>query len=145
MPAEHGVGELAAWDCLLQRKLKQHRYAISTKRCAHTFRKQKWYKVYSDVVKRIFGIRIKPHLAVETWHPDVRFWPTSSMLMVNYGQLLSDPAPVRTSAGGARMDDCVGASLSPRWSVTASGKAYLTCNFNGPVDGKVRPALFTQR
>ena len=41
--------------------------------------------------------------------------------------------------GGAWMDDCVGRCVSRRFA--AKPVAYLTCNFNRPVNGK--PALFT--
>ena len=71
---EHGVETLAAWDvAYYSEKLKQHLYSISNETLRPYFPEQKVIQGLFEVVKRLFGMRIKPHLAVETWHPDVRF------------------------------------------------------------------------
>ncbi len=48
--------------------------------------------------------------------------------------------PVKNKRGGAWMDDCVGQMRKADGSLQKP-VAYLTCNFNRPVNGK--PALFT--
>ena len=139
--AEYGVSELAAWDiAYYSEKLKQHRYAISNEALRPYFPEQKVVQGLFDVVKRIFGIRIKPHLAVETWHPDVRFYDIIDADGELRGSFYLDLYARAHKRGGAWMDDCMGRRYR-RDGQLQHPVAYLTCNFNGPVDGK--PALFT--
>lgn len=139
--AEHAVSELAAWDiAYYSEKLKQHRYAISNEALRPYFPEQKVVQGLFDVVKRIFGMRIKPHLAVETWHPDVRFYDIIDAAGELRGSFYLDLYARAHKRGGAWMDDCMGRRYR-RDGQLQHPVAYLTCNFNGPVDGK--PALFT--
>jgi oligopeptidase A len=76
---------------------------------------------------------------VDTWHKDVRFFNIFDDQNTHRGSFYLDLYARSGKRGGAWMDDCRGRR------VTSTGLqkpvAYLTCNFNGPVDGK--PALFT--
>ena len=138
---EHGIDELAAWDiAYYSEKLKQHLYSISNEALRPYFPEQKVVQGLFDVVKRLFGIRIKPHLAVETWHPDVRFYDIVDAEGELRGSFYLDLYARAKKRGGAWMDDCMGRRYR-RDGQLQHPVAYLTCNFNGPVEGK--PALFT--
>jgi len=139
--SECGVSELSAWDIpYYSEKLKQHRYSISNEALRPYFPENKVVTGLFEVVKRIFGIRIQPHLGVETWHPDVRFYDIFDAEGEHRGSFYFDLYARARKRGGAWMDDCMGRRYR-RDGELQRPVAYLTCNFNAPVDGK--PALFT--
>lgn len=138
---EHGVKELNAWDVgYYSEKLKQHEYAISNEALRPYFPEHKVVQGLFDVVKRLYGLRIQPHLGVETWHPDVRFYDIFDAEGGLRGSFYFDLYARARKRGGAWMDDCMGRRYRQDGQLQYP-VAYLTCNFNGPVDGK--PALFT--
>ncbi|NCB56614.1 MAG: oligopeptidase A [Gammaproteobacteria bacterium] len=138
---EHGVETLAAWDiAYYSEKLKQHLYSISNEMLRPYFPEHKVIQGLFEVVKRLFGMRVKPHLAVETWHPDVRFYDIVDADGELRGSFYLDLYARAKKRGGAWMDDCMGRRYR-RDGQLQHPVAYLTCNFNGPVEGK--PALFT--
>ena len=138
---EHAVETLAAWDiAYYSEKLKQHLYSISNEALRPYFPENKVLQGLFEVVRRLFGIRIKPHLAVETWHPDVRFYDIVDADGELRGSFYLDLYARAKKRGGAWMDDCMGRRYR-RDGQLQHPVAYLTCNFNGPVEGK--PALFT--
>lgn len=139
--AECGVTELAAWDVpYYSEKLKQHRYSISNEALRPYFPEHKVVQGLFEVVKRIFGLRIQPRLGVEVWHPDVRFYDIFDAEGELRGSFYFDLYARARKRGGAWMDDCMGRRYR-RDGHLQHPVAYLTCNFNAPVDGK--PALFT--
>ncbi len=138
---EHAVETLAAWDiAYYSEKLKQHLYSISNEALRPYFPENKVLQGLFEVVRRLFGIRIKPHLAVETWHPDVRFYDIVDAQGELRGSFYLDLYARAKKRGGAWMDDCMGRRYRQDGQLQHP-VAYLTCNFNGPVEGK--PALFT--
>ncbi len=138
---EHAVETLAAWDiAYYSEKLKQHLYSISNEALRPYFPENKVLQGLFEVVRRLFGIRIKPHLAVETWHPDVRFYDIVDADGELRGSFYLDLYARAKKRGGAWMDDCMGRRYRQDGQLQHP-VAYLTCNFNGPVEGK--PALFT--
>lgn len=139
--AECDVTELAAWDVpYYSEKLKQHRYSISNEALRPYFPEHKVVQGLFEVVKRIFGLRIQPRLGVEVWHPDVRFYDIFDAQGELRGSFYFDLYARARKRGGAWMDDCMGRRYR-RDGHLQHPVAYLTCNFNAPVDGK--PALFT--
>lgn len=139
--AECDVTELAAWDVpYYSEKLKQHRYSISNEALRPYFPEHKVVQGLFEVVKRIFGLRIQPRLGVEVWHPDVRFYDIFDAQGALRGSFYFDLYARARKRGGAWMDDCMGRRYR-RDGHLQHPVAYLTCNFNAPVDGK--PALFT--
>ena len=72
---EHGVEKLEPWDIgYYSEKLRQHTYAISQEELKPYFPETSVIPGMFDVVKRLYGIRIKQIDGTETWHPDVRFY-----------------------------------------------------------------------
>lgn len=125
---------------LLQRKTKQHLYSISDEQLRPYFPENKAVNGLFEVVKRIYGITAKERKDVDVWHPDVRFFELYDENNELRGSFYLDLYARENKRGGAWMDDCVGQMRKADGSLQKP-VAYLTCNFNRPVNGK--PALFT--
>jgi oligopeptidase A len=137
----HGQRELAAWDLpYYAEKLKQHKFSITDEQLRPYFPASKVVKGLFEVVKRVFGIKVRERLGIDTWHPDVRFYDIFDSEDELRGSFYLDLYAREHKQGGAWMDVCLGRRYRQDGSLQKP-VAYLTCNFNGPVDGK--PALFT--
>ncbi|MGL5326381.1 MAG: oligopeptidase A [Aeromonas sp.] len=138
---QHGQSELAAWDLTYYaEKLKQHKFSISDEQLRPYFPASKVVKGLFEVVKRVFGMKVRERLGIDTWHPDVRFYDIFDADDELRGSFYLDLYAREHKQGGAWMDVCLGRRYRQDGSLQKP-VAYLTCNFNGPVDGK--PALFT--
>ncbi|WP_017410821.1 oligopeptidase A [Aeromonas hydrophila] len=138
---QHGQGELAAWDlAYYAEKLKQHKFSISDEQLRPYFPASKVVKGLFEVVTRVFGMKVRERLGIDTWHPDVRFYDIFDAEDELRGSFYLDLYAREHKQGGAWMDVCLGRRYRQDGSLQKP-VAYLTCNFNGPVDGK--PALFT--
>ncbi|NLR37088.1 oligopeptidase A [Aeromonas hydrophila] len=138
---QHGQSELAAWDlAYYAEKLKQHKFSISDEQLRPYFPASKVVKGLFEVVKRVFGMKVRERLGIDTWHPDVRFYDIFDAEDELRGSFYLDLYAREHKQGGAWMDVCLGRRYRQDGSLQRP-VAYLTCNFNGPVDGK--PALFT--
>jgi oligopeptidase A len=138
---QHGVESLASWDiAYYSEKLKQHRYAISDEALRPYFPEQRVLGGLFETVRRLFGLQILQRLAVETWHPDVRFYDIFDAEGELRGSFYLDLYARAHKRGGAWMDDCMGRRYRQDGQLQRP-VAYLTCNFNGPVGDT--PALFT--
>lgn len=138
---QQGQRELAAWDlAYYAEKLKQHKFSISDEQLRPYFPASKVVKGLFEVVKRVFGMKVRERLGIDTWHPDVRFYDIFDAEDELRGSFYLDLYAREHKQGGAWMDVCLGRRYRQDGSLQKP-VAYLTCNFNGPVDGK--PALFT--
>lgn len=138
---QHGQSELTAWDlAYYAEKLKQHKFSISDEQLRPYFPASKVVKGLFEVVKRVFGMKVRERLGIDTWHPDVRFYDIFDADDELRGSFYLDLYAREHKQGGAWMDVCLGRRYRQDGSLQKP-VAYLTCNFNGPVDGK--PALFT--
>ena len=136
----YDVSEMASWDLsFYAEKLQQHKYEVSQEILRPYFPEDKVLSGLFFTVNKLFGLTINEQKGVDTWHKDVRFFDIYDAENVHRGSFYLDLYARSGKRGGAWMDDCRGRRI------TSSGLqkpvAYLTCNFNGPVDGK--PALFT--
>ncbi|MCT8988427.1 oligopeptidase A [Shewanella phaeophyticola] len=136
----YDVSEMASWDLsFYAEKLQQHKYEVSQEILRPYFPENKVLSSMFFTVNKLFGLTINEQKGVDTWHKDVRFFDIYDAENVHRGSFYLDLYARSGKRGGAWMDDCRGRRI------TSSGLqkpvAYLTCNFNGPVDGK--PALFT--
>ena len=139
--SECGAEDLQAWDLTYYaEKLKKHRYAISDEAFRPYFPAPRVLQGLFETVRRLFGLRIQQRLAVETWHPDVRFYDIYDADGELRGSFYLDLYARPHKRGGAWMDDCLGRRFRQDGELQRP-VAYLTCNFNGPVGDK--PALFT--
>lgn len=139
--AEFGVDELQPWDiAYYSEKQKQHLYSISDEQLRPYFPENKAVNGLFEVVKRIYGITAKERTDVDVWHPEVRFFELYDENNELRGSFYLDLYAREHKRGGAWMDDCVG-QMRKSDGTLQKPVAYLTCNFNRPVNGK--PALFT--
>ena len=137
---ELGIAELAAWDVAYAgEKLRQRRFDFSEEDLKPYFPVDRVLEGLFTLVKRLYGIDIRPLEGVEVWHPDVRFYEVfdrdGSLRAGFYLDLYARPQ----KRGGAWMDECLarrGAGEDLQVPV-----AYMTCNATPPVGDK--PALFT--
>ncbi|MGL5286910.1 MAG: oligopeptidase A [Aeromonas sp.] len=139
--AEYGMSELQAWDvAYYAEKLKQHRFSISDEQLRPYFPARKVVAGLFDVVRRVFGLKVRERLGIETWHPDVRFYDIYDEQDELRGSFYLDLYARANKRGGAWMDTCLGRRYR-RDGQLQRPVAYLTSNFNGPVGDQ--PALFT--
>ena len=136
-----GISELAAWDIpFYSEKLKQEKYAISDEILRPYFPENKVVQGLFEVVNRLYGLQINEVEGVDTWHDDVRYFEIKDSDGDLRGSFYLDLYARAKKRGGAWMDECRVRRVRQNGTMQ-SPVAYLTCNFNGPVDGK--PALFT--
>jgi len=137
---EFGATDLSPWDLsFYAEKLKHHRYEISQELLRPYFPEDKVLSGLFYTVNRLFGLKITEQKEFDSWHKDVRFFSIEDSEGEHRGSFYFDLYAREGKRGGAWMDDC-----RARRQTTAGMQnpvAYLTCNFNAPVDGK--PALFT--
>ncbi|GLS84993.1 oligopeptidase A [Paraferrimonas haliotis] len=139
--AEHfQASKLKPWDfAYYGEKLKQHRYQINQEQLRPYFPENTVVEGMFSIVNKLFGLTITERAGVDVWHEDVRFFDIFDSSQQLKGSFYLDLYARQNKRGGAWMDVC-------RDRLRYNNKlqkpvAYLTCNFNGPVDGK--PALFT--
>lgn len=138
---ECGVEELNPWDLTyFGEKQKQHLYAISDEQLRPYFPEERAVNGLFEVVKRIYGITAKERKDVDVYHPDVRFFDLFDESGELRGSFYLDLYAREHKRGGAWMDDCV-SQMRLADGTLQKPVAYLTCNFNRPLNGK--PALFT--
>ena len=137
----YNVDTLEAWDITFYaEKQRQHLYTINDEQLRPYFPENKAVSGLFEVVKRIYGITAKERKDIDVWHPDVRFFELYDETGELRGSFYLDLYARDHKRGGAWMDDCVGRMRKADGSLQKP-VAYLTCNFNRPLNGK--PALFT--
>jgi len=134
-------GSLQAWDIsYYSEKFKQQKYTFNSESLRPYFPENKVLQGLFDITETLYGVSFKEKKDINKWHPDVRYFQvfnnSNEVCAGFYLDLYARPH----KRGGAWMDDC-----RDHYELSSGEKdisvAYLTCNFNGPVDGK--PALFT--
>ncbi|WP_299489809.1 oligopeptidase A [uncultured Shewanella sp.] len=134
------VSELEPWDIgFYGEKLKQHEYDISQEILRPYFPENKVLSGLFYTVSRLFGLTVTELFDFETWHKDVRMFEIQDINGTVRGRFYLDLYAREGKRGGAWMADCRVRRMTDKG--LQSPVAFLTCNFNGPVDGK--PALFT--
>jgi oligopeptidase A len=132
---------LNPWDYTYYgEKLKQEKYAISDEELRPYFPEDRVVKGLFEVVSRLYNMRIEAVEGIDVWHKDVSFYEIYDVNNTLRGSFYLDLYAREKKRGGAWMDECRVRRRLPDGTLQLP-VAYLTCNFNGPVDGK--PALFT--
>lgn len=139
--AELDIEKLEAWDVTyVSEKLRQKQYDISQEDLRPYFPQPQVLDGLFAVVKRLFGLDIKPVIDVDVWHKDVKCFAIYDESDALRSYFYIDLYARENKRGGAWMDDCQGRRK------LANGEmqipiAFVTCNFSGPVGSD--PALFT--
>jgi oligopeptidase A len=138
---QHGIDQLEAWDiAYYSEKLREHTYAINQEQLKPYFPETRVVPGMFEVVKRLYGIDIVQNSAVDTWHPDVRFYEIFDHAGRLRGQFYLDLYARANKRGGAWMDDCIGRNRYHD-GMLSTPVAFLTCNLSPPIGEQ--PALFT--
>ncbi len=136
----YGVEQLQPWDVsFYSERLRQQKYAVSQEELRPYFPADHVISGMFEIVRRLYGIEVKPVEGVDSWHPEVRFFEVSRAGNL-IGRFYLDLYARENKRGGAWMDECRIRRKLPDGTVQLP-VAYLTCNFNGPV-GET-PALLT--
>jgi len=131
---------LEAWDIAFwAERLREHAYQVTDEELRPYFPADRVMSGLFDTAAQLFGIRIVPGGAVDTWHPDVEFFRIEDADGGLLGHLYTDLYAREQKRGGAWMDECVGrARLDARTSLPV---AFLVCNSMPPVGD--RPGLLS--
>lgn len=138
---EFGKQELQVYDHLYySEKLKQQAFSVSDEMLRPYFPVTKVLPGLFEIVSRLYGIKVIEVFDISTWHQDVRFFEILDNAGDRRGAFYLDLYAREKKRGGAWMDDCRTRRRKADGSLQYP-VAYLTCNFNAPVNGA--PALFT--
>ena len=139
--SEFGAKSLEPWDfAYYAEKLKQHRYSISDEQLRPYFPEHKVVSGLFEVLKRVFGMDVKPRDGVDVWDDSVAFYDIFDASGELRGSFYLDLYAREHKRGGAWMDECMVRRTRTDGSLQQP-VAYLTCNFNKPLGDK--PAMFT--
>ena len=135
-----GINDLQAWDiAYASDKLKQQLFDFSSEDLKPYFPADHVLNGLYQIVESLYGIKIKAHDAVDTWHEDIKFYEIFNPQGELIAQFYLDLYARQHKRGGAWMADyCTrfnnGSSLQ-------TPVAFMTCNASSPTGDK--PALFT--
>ncbi len=137
----HNQDVLQAWDIsYYAEKLRRHRYNLSQEDLRPYFPVPRVVEGMFEVVRRLYGIRIREVEGVEVWHEDVRFYEIIDSDGQQRGRFYLDLYARAHKRGGAWMDECISRRRDEHGELQTP-VAYLTCNFTPPVGDA--PALLT--
>ncbi len=148
LAAQDGIEDFQAWDmAYYSEKLREATLGLSDEALRPYFPMPQVLAGLYDLIERLYGLKIEPLPAVETWHSDVTAWGLRHPDGEWVGAFYLDPyARPETKRGGAWMDEC----LIRRRSLAQGLQlpvAYLVCNFTPPpaanADGSQDPSLLT--
>jgi oligopeptidase A len=139
------VGPLKAWEVIYwSERLRRERYTFDEEVLRPYFPMDRVIAGLFDLASRVFGLRIteRPAGAVETWHPEVKFYDVLGADGVAIGSFYADWYPRESKRGGAWMGylETAGPRPDGSWSLHLG---YICGNMTPPVAGK--PALLTHR
>ncbi|MDF3030968.1 MAG: oligopeptidase [Moraxellaceae bacterium] len=137
---ELDIADLQAWDVTFaSERLKQKKYAISQEMLRPYFPAPRVIAGMFRIAETLYGIAIRQRTDVSVWHSDVTYYEISENGEV-IASFYLDLYARANKRGGAWMADC---RVRRRLDDGSLQKpvAFLTCNFNPPVEGK--PALLT--
>lgn len=137
---ELGITDLQPWDVThASEKLKEKKYSISQEQLRPYFPAPKVISGMLRIAETLYGLQIRERHDMQLWHDDVTYYE----ILENDELIASfylDPYARANKRGGAWMADCRVRRRRPDGSLQKP-VAFLTCNFNPPVDGQ--PALLT--
>jgi len=135
---QHGVATLESWDIgYYSEKLQLHAFSLSDEELKPYFPVTRVVPGMFDVVRRLYGLEIKPREDVDVWHPDVRFYEILDAAGKLRGAFFLDLYARAKKRGGAWMDDCLARRKLD--GHVQPPVAYLVCNFTPPAGSD--PAL----
>ncbi|MDI1321027.1 MAG: M3 family metallopeptidase [bacterium] len=139
------TGPLAPWETAFwAERLRRSRYDFDEEQLRPYFPMSRVLAGMFEITSRVFGIRVteRPAGAVETWHPEVKFYDVHDEAGRHLGSFYADWHPRESKRGGAWMNYLITGGRRP--DGTRAPHLGLMCgNMTPPMDGK--PALLTHR
>jgi oligopeptidase A len=133
--------EIAYWS----EKLRRARYAFDEEALRPYFPMDAVIGGMFELVRRVFGLSVTERTgdaAIETWHPEVKFYDLFDRSGRQLGSFYADWHPRESKRGGAWMNYLI--TGGPRSDGTRAPHLGLICgNMTPPAEG--RPALLTHR
>ncbi|OOG62510.1 oligopeptidase A [Rhodanobacter sp. B04] len=138
--AELKLDNLESWDVgYASEKLRQQQYELDEEQLKPYFPLPAVIDGLFGLTTQLYGITLAVRDAVDTWHPDVRYYDVRDAAGRVFAGAYVDLYARNGKRGGAWMDVCRARfddGEQPQLPV-----AFLTCNFAPPTEG--RPALLT--
>ena len=139
------AGRLAPWDIpYAAERLRRQHYDFDEEELRPYFPMHRVVAGLFDLAGRVFGIRVveRPQGAVETWHPDVRYYDVFDARERHIGSFYADWHPRESKRGGAWMNYLV--TGGPQADGSRRPHLGLICgNLTPPSPG--RAALLSHR
>jgi oligopeptidase A len=144
------VGRLAPWEIgFWAERLRKARYDLDEEALRPYFPMDRVIGGLFELARRVFGLRVTERAtgngranAVETWHPEVKFYDVHDARDRHVGSFYADWHPRESKRGGAWMNYLI--TGGPRADGGRLPHLGLICgNMTPPADG--RPALLTHR
>ncbi len=131
-----GQDSLEPWDVsFYSEKLRQARYAYDTEATRRYFPVSKVIAGLFECTTRLYKVTFRPHLGVDVWNDEVRFYDVYDEFGSCIGSFFMDLYARQGKRGGAWMDEC----LTRRYRADGLLQlpvAYVECNFTPPVNGR---------
>lgn len=131
-----GQDSLEPWDVsFYSEKLRQARYAYDTEATRRYFPVSKVIAGLFECTTRLYKVTFRPHLGVDVWNDEVRFYDVYDEFGSCIGSFFMDLYARQGKRGGAWMDEC----LTRRYRADGLLQlpvAYVECNFTPPENGR---------
>lgn len=147
-----GEGCLAPWETSFwAERLRRSRYDFDEEQLRPYFPKNRVLTGLFEIVHRVFGLSVtaRPSGAVETWHPEVKFYDLHDETGRHLGSFYTDWHPRESKRGGAWMNQLI--TGGPRGGARLPHLGLMCGNMTPPIpstgsgQGAGRPALLTHR
>jgi len=143
---------LAPWETgFLAERLRRARHDFDEEQLRPYFPLDRVLTGMFEIMRRVFGIRVieRPVGAVETWHPEVKFYDVHDEAGRHLGSFYADWFPRESKRGGAWMNSLI--TGGPRDGRRLPHLGLMCGNMTPPIpstgsgQGDGRPALLTHR
>jgi oligopeptidase A len=139
------IGRLAPWELPFRaERLRRAHYAFDEEELRPYFPMDRVMAGLFELARRVFGVRVTALApgAVETWHPEVRYYDMHDAAGRHVGSFFADWHPRDSKRGGAWMNHLI--TGGPQPDGTRKPHLGLICgNMTPPAPGK--PALLSHR
>ncbi|MEJ2541708.1 MAG: M3 family metallopeptidase, partial [Gemmatimonadota bacterium] len=106
--AELGLERLRPWDVsFVAEHLRKARYAIDDELLRPYFPLARVQEGLFEIVRRVFGVRVREREIQEVWHPDVRYYELTHEDGTELGGFYTDWFPRKEKRQGAWMNDFI--------------------------------------
>ncbi|HAH70718.1 MAG TPA: oligopeptidase A [Succinivibrionaceae bacterium] len=132
----HGVNDLKPWDlAYFSEKLRLEKYAYDSEALRRYFPVSKVISGLFECTHRLYKVSFRPHLGVDVWDPEVKFYDIYDEFGSCIGSFYLDLYAREGKRGGAWMDECMTRRYR-RDGTLQLPVAYVECNFTPPVNGR---------